>query len=262
MIWLERIARMIERTALSRCVLPTDFTAKKPSKFLQGVTNMKQGKTSINNLSKHWLWGLFTALLTLLMPRTASAQITNFYYTGTETTITLGPGTYDITAFGAAGGGFQYGYNGGLGAEMKARFNFATAVNLTILVGSSGGNGVACGGGGGGGGSFILNGSTPLVIAGGGGGSSYFYAGGNGAIGVYGWGSGGGPGGGGFFGGGGGGGGGYSDSGGAGSTVSSSGGYGRSGGGSYSSGGYGGAGGSSDGYSGGSGGYGGGGGGG
>jgi hypothetical protein len=147
-------------------------------------------KTRISNLV--FLPTLTAALLTLLMPRTASAQTTIFDYTGTETTFTLGPGTYDITAYGAQGGQFNnnYYYSGGgsLGAEMKARFSFATAVNLTLLVGGVGGGGRGdyniCGGGGGGGGSFVVNGSTPLVIAGGGGGAGYYSPGGAGNVGT------------------------------------------------------------------------------
>jgi len=106
-------------------------------------------------------------LLTILIPRVESAQINIFSYTGTETTFTLGPGTYDITAYGAQGGDGLYG-GGGYGAEMEARFSLTAATNLTILVGGAGSFGLY--GGGGGGGSFVVNGSTPLVIAGGGGG--------------------------------------------------------------------------------------------
>ena len=40
---------------------------------------------------------------------------TNRYlFTGSETNITLNPGAYNITAYGAQGGGYS-GYNGGLG---------------------------------------------------------------------------------------------------------------------------------------------------
>jgi hypothetical protein len=100
---------------------------------------------------------------------TGSAQ--SYIFTGSETTITLNPGTYNITAFGAQGGGSYFAESGGLGAEMEAQFNFVTASTLTLLVGGSGGYGSS--GGGGGGGSFVVNGSTPLVIAGGGGGAVY-----------------------------------------------------------------------------------------
>lgn len=46
---------------------------------------------------------------------TAPAQI--FFYTGAETTITLNPGIYDITAFGAAGGSGGYLSGGGGGGS-------------------------------------------------------------------------------------------------------------------------------------------------
>jgi len=105
-----------------------------------------------------------------------SAQTGQYLFSGTETSIALNPGTYDITAFGAAGGNGELS-SGGLGAEMQAQFNFATTVNLTLLVGGCGGVNVSFGGGGGGGGSFVVNGSIPLVIAGGGGGGGYTFNG-------------------------------------------------------------------------------------
>ncbi len=96
----------------------------------------------------------------------SSAQTELYPFTGSETTINLNPGTYDITAYGAQG---YEGYEGrgGLGAEMSGEFNFSASTTLTLLVG--GGVGVIIGAGGGGG-SFVVEGSTPLVIAGGGGG--------------------------------------------------------------------------------------------
>ncbi len=109
-----------------------------------------------------------------------SAPAKIYRFSGSETNITLSPGVYIITAYGAAGG---YSYNrrgsyvpGGLGAEMSAEFNFSASTNLTLLVG---GGGAAYdgsyGGGGGGGGSFVVGGGTPLVIAGGGGGGGDYY---------------------------------------------------------------------------------------
>jgi hypothetical protein len=96
-------------------------------------------------------------------PQIFGSSQTNLYlYSGTETNITLPPGIYIITAYGAPGGG------GSLGAGMSAEFNFSTSTNLTLLVGRGGVSG-PYGGGGGGGGSFVV-GNTPLVIAGGGGG--------------------------------------------------------------------------------------------
>ena len=101
---------------------------------------------------------------------TSPAQTGIYLYTGSMTTITLNPGIYNITAYGAQGGG-TIGYNGGLGAEMEAQFAFANPTTLTLLVGGAGTGGAYYQGGGGGGGSFFVNGTTPLVIAGGGGGS-------------------------------------------------------------------------------------------
>jgi hypothetical protein len=110
----------------------------------------------------------------------------NYLFTGSETTVTLKPGTYDITAYGAQGGGFYYGNSGvgGQGAKVEAQFYFSNTVTLTILVGGAGDSGVVAeingGGGGGGGGSFVVNVSTPLLIAGGGGGGGFGRGGGAG----------------------------------------------------------------------------------
>ncbi len=103
----------------------------------------------------------------------SSAQTGDYQYAGSEQTITLSPGDYDITAFGAQGGSAEgNGVPGGLGAEMEGQFNFAGVTTLTILVGGAGGS-EPIGSCGGGGGSFVVNGSTPLVIAGGGAGAAY-----------------------------------------------------------------------------------------
>lgn len=109
----------------------------------------------------------FSVAVTLLFEVLAcSAQTGTYLFTGSETNITLGPGTYNIIAIGGQGNsGF-----GGLGAEMEGQFSFANSTTLTLLVGGAGANG-AYGGGGGGGGSFVVNGTTALVIAGGGAGS-------------------------------------------------------------------------------------------
>ena len=204
----------------------------------------------------------------------ASAQAGIYLYSGSKITITLNPGTYDITAYGAQGGPGYYGPAGGLGAEMGAEFSFSGLTTLTLLVGGGGAGGYPDGSGGGGG-SFVVKGSTPLVIAGGGGGAynagalGDWLSGGNGNVGTAGssgrngnnvglggsggsgggggdgsaYGAGGGGGGGGYSGGGGssflaggaGGGGGYIYGGGAG-------GFGGGGGGGFSSGGGGGGG--------------------
>jgi len=107
----------------------------------------------------------------------ASAQTTEYGPAGSETNVTLNPGTYIITAYGAAGGP-AHNPLGGLGAEMSAEFNFSSPTYLTLLVGRLGSPGGANSGQtfidawGGGGGSFVVEGSTPLVVAGGGGGGA------------------------------------------------------------------------------------------
>jgi hypothetical protein len=152
-----------------------------------------------------------------------SAQTREYQFTGSERTIILNPGTYDITAYGAQGG-FYYYYDisgtGSLGAKVEAQFYFSNTVTLTFLVGGAGAGAYGAGGGGGGG-SFVVNDSTPLLIAGGGGGGIWSNIGGEGmntTSGSSGYGGGvpgvGGYGGSGAFGGGGGGGGFYSSGGG------------------------------------------------
>ena len=219
--------------------------------------------------SKNALCGISIAVALQLGVLAGSAQTNIYLFSGSETNITLGPGFYDITAYGAQGGGDGMpSYSGGLGAEMEGRFGFSAPTTLTLLVGSSGG-GAYIGGGGGGGGSFVVNGSTPLVIAGGGGGAGLSASDGlNGNVGTTGSGGVGGTPGGGSGGTGGsggaagdsgpyygGGGGGFLSGGGGGSSVAGG------GGGGFPSGGSGGSGGTGSFGSGGAGGYGGGGGG-
>ncbi len=179
--------------------------------------------------------GIYTAQTTL----SSTAQTNIFLFSGSETNITLPPGTYIITAYGAQGGNGALA--GGLGAEMSAKFSFQTNTMLTLLVGGSG----ASGGSAGGGGSFVVNGSTPLVIAGGGGGAGAGGGGGSGLIGTNGGNgaSGGNFGGNGGIGGGGGSGGGHGSGGGGGgySSNGSNGSNGGIGGNSFLSGGVGGA---------------------
>jgi len=119
---------------------------------------------------------VWSAPILLLIGVLASfAQSSIYTYTGSETNISLNPGTYYITVYGAQGGTSTVGgYVAGLGAEMEAQFTFTTNVNLTILVGGVGANSsdTGGGGGGGGGGSFVVNGGTPLIVAGGGGGAA------------------------------------------------------------------------------------------
>jgi hypothetical protein len=136
--------------------------------------------------SKNILCGLSMAVVLQLGVLAGSAQTNKYLYSGSEANITLPPGTYIITAYGAAGaypcnffaalGGY-----GGLGAEMSAEFNFSTSTTLTLLVGGGGSSGDPGDPGGGGGGSFVVEGSTPLVIAGGGGGSCSASDGGDGS---------------------------------------------------------------------------------
>ena len=59
-----------------------------------------------------------------------SAQTNIYLYSGSETNITLRPGTYILTAYGAPGGGSIDLPYGSLGAEMSAEFNFSTSTNL------------------------------------------------------------------------------------------------------------------------------------
>ena len=147
-----------------------------------------------------------------------SAQTNLYLFSGSEANITLNPGTYIITAYGAPGANpslilAPLGGWAGSGAEMSAEFNFSTSTTITLLVGGSGdpaySAGLSSAGGGGGGGSFVVQGSTPLVIAGGGGGGGIpNYPGGNGNVSTNGGGGAAGGGTGGTGGGGGGGGGG------------------------------------------------------
>src|SRR5208282_2285012 len=68
-----------------------------------------------------------------------SAQTGIYLFSGSETTINLNPGTYDITAYGAQGGGYNGGGGGDLGAEMSGEFYFSANTSLTLLVGGGGG---------------------------------------------------------------------------------------------------------------------------
>lgn len=121
------------------------------------------------------------AAAVLLGTLTGTAQTYEYVFTGVETNITLNPGDYEITAYGAAGGTNGDSDSGGLGAQMEAGFHFTSVTTLTLLVGGAGGSG--SGPGGGGGGSFVVNGSTPLVVAGGGGGAGSGGSGQNGSTG-------------------------------------------------------------------------------
>ncbi len=172
----------------------------------------------------------WVAVILLFGPLASFAQTGDYLFSGSETNITLNPGTYDIIAYGAQGGNSTNdSFVGGLGVETEAEFNFTNATTLTLLVGGAGGGGAL-----GGGGSFVVNGATSMVVAGGGAGAGYQGNGGTGVIQTNGA-SGGGPYGGvGGSGGGGGGGGGTQSGGGA---LGGPGGFGGGGGGGYSGGG-------------------------
>jgi hypothetical protein len=100
-------------------------------------------------------------------------------YRGASQSITISTtGTYDLTAYGAAGGDGAH-TSPGDGAEVSADFVLQAGTVLELIVGGVGGQNPG-GGGGGGGGSFIIetfNGTskvdTPLLVAGGGGGGSF-----------------------------------------------------------------------------------------
>ncbi len=105
---------------------------------------------------------------------------------GVVNTVTIQTtGTYDITAYGGAGGaGGTLPNPGGSGAEVGADFGLVQGEVLEIVAGGMGAAGGANYAGGGGGGSFVIetnNGSGPvdvlLLAAGGGGGSGTGYAG-------------------------------------------------------------------------------------
>jgi hypothetical protein len=142
--------------------------------------------------SKNSLCGLSMAVVLQLGVLAGSAQTNLYLFSGSEANITLNPGTYIITAYGAPGANpslilAPLGGWAGSGAEMSAEFNFSTSTTITLLVGGSGdpaySAGLSSAGGGGGGGSFVVQGSTPLVIAGGGGGGGIpNYPGGNGNV--------------------------------------------------------------------------------
>jgi|ERR1035441_3366006 hypothetical protein len=76
-------------------------------------------------------------ILLLLGLLAGYAQTGIYLFTGSETTITLNPGTYGITAYGAQGGaaGKPIWGVGGLGAEMSGRFSFSGLTTLTLLWG-------------------------------------------------------------------------------------------------------------------------------
>ena len=100
-----------------------------------------------------------------------SNSTTSFEYTGSIATWTVPlTASYEITAYGAKGGGAY----GGNGAVIGGSLLLDSGVTLNLLVG---GQGATAHGGdvsGGGGGTFVVAPTnTPLLVAGGGGGSGY-----------------------------------------------------------------------------------------
>ena len=91
--------------------------------------------------TKNALCGLSIAVVLQLGLLAGSAQTNIYLFSGSETNITLPPGTYIITAYGAPGGSYYGRAGGGLGAEMSGEFNFSTSTTLTLLVGGGGGGG-------------------------------------------------------------------------------------------------------------------------
>ena len=122
-------------------------------------------------------------LLGLSPDLSARAATWVFNYTGAEqiqTFLAPATGVYDVTAYGAEGGGIY----GGLGAEIGGAVTLSAGTSLIILVGGGGADGGGIANGGGGGGSFVVSGVLgPLVVAGGGGGDGGgIYGGGGGGV--------------------------------------------------------------------------------
>jgi hypothetical protein len=90
--------------------------------------------------SENALCSLSIAVVLHFGVQAGSAQTNIYLLTGSKTNITLNPGTYIITAYGAPGGTLNRKFYGGLGAEMSAEFNFSTSTALTLLVGGGGGS--------------------------------------------------------------------------------------------------------------------------
>ncbi len=116
------------------------------------------------------------------------------YSGGTSYTVTLPIGTYDVEAYGGAGGGANAKSTGGLGAKVTGRLSVTTPTTFYFYVGGAGRNGGTSGGaggfnggasggvgrksnsgGGGGGATDIRRGGTAvgnrILVAGGGGGA-------------------------------------------------------------------------------------------
>ena len=126
------------------------------------------------------LRGLAAAGLLYFAGLAGSAQATQYLYTGSISTVTLDPGTYNILANGAQGGNGNGPFSGGSGAKIGGTFTFLAPTTLTLLVGGTGLQSNF--GGGGGGGSFVVQGTTPLAVAGGGGSAGNFSSGAPGGL--------------------------------------------------------------------------------
>lgn len=109
------------------------------------------------------------------MSGTVTSGDNEFTYTGEVEYVTVATsGVYDITAFGASGGGSSSN-TGGAGAEIGGNITLTAGEILEIVVGGTGSS-AGYSGGGGGGGTFVLEDNdgtlVPLVVAGGGGGAT------------------------------------------------------------------------------------------
>jgi hypothetical protein len=167
---LRRVVRRLKCLIINVCDGATAVSGGVGGYLLKSMppTHLLGGPTSMSLMIR----GLSMAVVLQFALLAGSAQTNIYLFTGSETNITLIPGTYIITAYGAPA-------TGGLGAEMSAEFNFSASTTLTLLVGGGAVKGGAAISGYGGGGSFVVAGSTPLVIGGGGGGGEYLSANGN-----------------------------------------------------------------------------------
>ena len=113
---------------------------------------------------------------------TASAYADSVVFNGPGWTTWAAPatGTYEIVAYGAAGGGVDHPLgtdaSGGDGAVVQAGFYLTQGTTLTVVLGSKGGDGPSSildeGSAGGGGASVVYDSNgNPMLVAGGGGGA-------------------------------------------------------------------------------------------
>ncbi len=127
----------------------------------------RQGSIQLGGNMKRLL--LMSASLLALMAAAPIASATTFLAIGDPVDFRVpATGTYEILAYGAAGGGLEPGK----GAKINGDFSLEAGQVLQIAVGGEGKT-ATYGASGGGGGSFVIGPySKPLVIAGGGGGSA------------------------------------------------------------------------------------------